>query len=119
MRSARQKQSSDLKATLKIPELQNLITAQPKPKEAVGFTVNPYSPRNHNIYYVSELVRAINQENSLAREHVKSAIKVLKSFEQVSLPPYAGRMLNLPKSQEYNNKKTVVFDLDETLIHCN
>lgn len=51
---------SDLKATLKIPDLSKLVTTIPKPKDAVSFTTNPYSPRNHNIYYVSELVRAID-----------------------------------------------------------
>lgn len=42
-----------MKATLKIPELQKLVTTLPKPKDAVGFALNPYSPRHHNIYYVS------------------------------------------------------------------
>ncbi len=28
-------------------------------------------------------------------------------------------MLNLKKSEFYQGKKTLVFDLDETLIHCN
>ena len=28
-------------------------------------------------------------------------------------------MLNLPRMKGYEDKKTVVFDLDETLIHCN
>lgn len=27
-------------------------------------------------------------------------------------------MLYLPKRLGYENKKTVVFDLDETLVHC-
>ena len=28
-------------------------------------------------------------------------------------------MKNLSQSDEYKGKKTLVFDLDETLIHCN
>jgi len=28
------------------------------------------------------------------------------------------KMLYLPKRQGYENKKTVIFDLDETLVHC-
>jgi CTD small phosphatase-like protein 2 len=27
--------------------------------------------------------------------------------------------VNLPKHHQYKDKKTLVFDLDETLIHCN
>jgi predicted HAD superfamily phosphohydrolase YqeG len=27
--------------------------------------------------------------------------------------------VNLPKPSSFEDKKTIVFDLDETLIHCN
>lgn len=27
--------------------------------------------------------------------------------------------MNLPQKEEYQKKKTLIFDLDETLIHCN
>lgn len=27
--------------------------------------------------------------------------------------------VNLPRAKGYEDKKTIIFDLDETLIHCN
>ena len=37
--------------------LDDLVTKVPERKELHSFEKNPYSPR-HNIYYVSEIVRA-------------------------------------------------------------
>lgn len=111
-----------MKATLKIPELSRLVTTVPKPKEAVGFSTNPYSPRGHNIYYVSELIRAVSEPNSLAKEHVKSAIRILKMLEsspRTSSQDAEKRRMDLYQKEYHKNCKTLVFDLDETLIHCN
>ena len=72
----------------------------PKPKDSHGFDTNPYSPRKHNIYYVSEIVRAIADKNSIAREHLVGSIKILKFLDDEELPTYSmieQRKLNLPK----------------------
>lgn len=72
----------------------------PKPKDSHGFETNPYSPRKHNVYYVSEIVKAISDKNSLAREHLVGSIKILHFLENEELPTYSQiehRKLNLPK----------------------
>ena len=61
------------------PKLSSFITSVPKPKNAKVFTLNPYSPRRHSIYYVSESIRAINEKNSLALEHINASIRIIKS----------------------------------------
>ena len=47
---------------------------------------NPYSPRKHVTYYVSEVVRAVNEKNSLAVEHIGASIRILKSLESFEIP---------------------------------
>lgn len=46
-------------------------------KNLKPFAFDPYSPR-HNTYYVSEVVRAYKEENSIAREHLVNSIQLLK-----------------------------------------
>jgi hypothetical protein len=62
--------------------ISSLVQSVPKPKECHGFETNPYSPRKHNTYYVSEIVRAIGDRNSIAREHLVGSIKILKFLEK-------------------------------------
>lgn len=60
--------------------LKSLVTQMPERTELHAFTNNPYSPR-HNIYYVSELVRAYKDERSLAREHLNTTLNILKLID--------------------------------------
>lgn len=46
--------------------LKGLVTQVPEYSDLHTFNSNPYSPR-HNVYYVSELVRAYQDSRSLAR----------------------------------------------------
>ena len=46
--------------------LKDLVTKVPEQAKFHTFNSNPYSPR-HNIYYVSEVVRAYKDQQSLAR----------------------------------------------------
>ena len=57
-----------------------------KPKNVKIFNLNPYSPRRHSIYYVSETIRAINEKNSLALDHVNNSIKMMKACEAYEIP---------------------------------
>jgi hypothetical protein len=47
---------------------------------------DPYSPC-HNIYYVSEIVRAYREENSLAREHLVSSLQFLRMLSRNRVQP--------------------------------
>ena len=74
------KLKNDKEGQLKKLSLNGLVTQVPQHAQLHSFNTNPYSPR-HNVYYVSELVRAINDERSLAREHLVTSLNILKNLE--------------------------------------
>ncbi|CAD8184206.1 unnamed protein product [Paramecium pentaurelia] len=73
------------------------------------------------LYYISSIIKGYMQPEitrpiELIREHLlqtmqaslfQKSVKIVSNFED--------KKINLPST----NKKTIVFDLDETLIHCN
>ncbi|CAD8090480.1 unnamed protein product [Paramecium primaurelia] len=73
------------------------------------------------LYYISSIIKGYMQPEitrpiELIREHLlqtmqasqfQKSVKIITNFED--------KKVNLPST----NKKTIVFDLDETLIHCN
>ena len=75
------KQEEQKKTKKKKPSiaLDDLVTQVPERKELHTFVQNPYSPR-HNIYYVSEVVRAYKDSKSLAREHVHTSLQIMAYF---------------------------------------
>ena len=46
------------------------------------------------------------------------ALKIVRSLPPVDLDQLKEKRINIPKRLGYEDKKTVVFDLDETLVHC-
>jgi Dullard-like phosphatase family protein len=55
------------------------------------------------------------------REHLFQtfqALKFVKNLPPVDMNQLRQKRLNLPKKSGFENKKTIVFDLDETLVHC-
>ncbi len=94
--------------------LKQFITQVPQHKDLHSFTQNPYSPR-HSIYYVSEILRAYKEEKSLAREHILSSIEYLRMFHHSKIPDEKNiehMKVNLPRPKGFEDKKTVIFDLD-------
>ncbi|CAD8108497.1 unnamed protein product [Paramecium sonneborni] len=86
-------------------------------------------PTKNCLYYVSSLIESFrhiipqNQEQQLFRDHavqtfncvsfcvkLQEPSKMILEQKQIEIPPM---------KSNYKFKKTVVFDLDETLIHCN
>jgi hypothetical protein len=83
--------------------LKGLVTQVPEQAELRTFNSNPYSPR-HNVYYVSELIRAYQDEKSLAREHLVTSLNVLKLLERsrkCSEEDCRKMRLTLPKRKGY------------------
>jgi hypothetical protein len=90
-------------------------------KNLKPLSFDPYSPR-HNVYYVSEIVRAYKEEISLAREHLISSIQFLKMLGRSRVPNKEEFPVKEAKFQKkpihqgtnplYIDKKTVIFDLD-------
>mmetsp|Transcript_33874 Transcript_33874/g.59029 ORF Transcript_33874/g.59029 Transcript_33874/m.59029 type:complete len:439 (-) Transcript_33874:1432-2748(-) len=55
------------------------------------------------------------------REHLFQtfqALKFVKTMQQVEPSQLIAKTVSLPKRRGYENKKTAIFDLDETLVHC-
>ena len=83
--------------------LGNFVTQVPQFKELHTFNFNPYSPR-HNLYYVSEIVRAYKEDRSLAREHILSSMHILRLLENTKMATkeeLASRCLKLDRKPGY------------------
>lgn len=64
-----------------------------------------------------------NQQNSelIYKEHLFQtfqALKFVSTLPPVNLDQLKVKRVNVPRRKGYENKKTLVFDLDETLVHC-
>ncbi|CAK84720.1 unnamed protein product (macronuclear) [Paramecium tetraurelia] len=86
-----------------------------------------------HLYYVADLQNAILnqklQSSALFREHIQSSftyIPVIKNL-QIDKEQIQEKLLNIPinlnkKCKDFylrQDNKTIIFDMDETLIHCN
>jgi hypothetical protein len=65
--------------------LKQMVSQVSCPKNVKAITTNPYSTR-HNIYYISELVKAYLEPNSLVREHLITSFHQLKALKDVRGP---------------------------------
>jgi hypothetical protein len=61
--------------------IEQFTHASPKPKNITTFNVNPYLSIKNNQYYLSEVVRAIHEKNSLAVEHITTSIQFLRQCQ--------------------------------------
>lgn len=78
------------------------------------FVNNPYSSRS-NVYYVSEVVKGHLDHKSVVYEHVKTSIHLFNYFASMRIPSnedVSKRMVNLPQNSKYQQKKTIIFDMD-------
>jgi CTD small phosphatase-like protein 2 len=72
---------------------------------------------------LSGMVTRIRPTQSVNRqqEHLLAtfqAVKVAKNLREPTLEEIANKQVKLPRKKGYEKKKTVIFDLDETLVHC-
>jgi CTD small phosphatase-like protein 2 len=61
------------------------------------------------------------QRERIYREHLHHTFQALKVFKTLPSPDpikLKQKQLSLPMRPGYAGKKTMIFDLDETLIHC-
>lgn len=100
--------------------LSHYTTTVARPENIRPFSHNPYSPRSK--YYLTECVRAVNEKSSLALEHVSQSIQMLLQYRLCKLNQETlfedEAKIWLPAVEGGKNKKTLILDLDETLIHC-
>jgi len=84
--------------------------------------------KNTFTYYMTHLEKHLRNYDErdyfsqIYREHFQQSFQALKLCKYMKVPDarvLAKKKVYLPKSDAYRNKKTLVLDLDETLIHCN
>lgn len=105
------------------------------PKINEKFCKRPTSYKNNNFffqtsdnhrYFIDSVIQSYMNPKSLNREiwidhfwQTMQCINFVKGFE---LPPahiIREKLITLSKRSIYWRKKTIIFDLDETLVHCN
>lgn len=72
-------------------------------------------------YYLAHLAPALEGSNQRALEHLMVSLKVLRNYYKIESPSFAEieeRKVNLPRSKADAGKKTLIVDIDETIIHC-
>ena len=75
------------------------------------------SKKQHNLS--PEQVKS--RSETFYREHLFQtfqALKFVKNLPAVDMAQLRQKRINLPKRPGFENKKTIIFDLDETLVHC-
>jgi CTD small phosphatase-like protein 2 len=77
---------------------------------------NPYEVASK--YYVDELTKNYMGRDSLIREHLFSSMYYLQMLKQYDKTLLYHEGVYVPAIND-SSKFTIVFDLDETLVHCN
>jgi len=86
-----------------------------------------YGRSSHN-YYMSNLEKYLKRHDDrdyfcqIYKEHFQQSFQSMKFcryMKQTDPKVLAKKKVYLTKKEAYRNKKTLIFDLDETLIHCN
>lgn len=98
MEKERENKNKTVKENKKDP-LKEVVSQVSYKKNLKPMAFDPYSPR-HNTYYVSEIVRAYKEENSLAREHLVSSMQLLKMLGRSRIPSkeeLISRSVKLPR----------------------
>lgn len=72
-------------------------------------------------YYLNNFGAALEGKNRRALDHLNVSLKVLKNYYKIESPTFAEleqRKVNLPKDKADIGKKTLLIDIDETILHC-
>jgi Dullard-like phosphatase family protein len=93
-----------------------------KTQNSESVLAKPSTPRNSSLSSVVTRVKKDSLKGEAAhKEHLTQTFNALRFVRSLKpLDPYETerKKVDLPKRRGYENKKTVVFDLDETLVHC-
>jgi Dullard-like phosphatase family protein len=115
-RSARTESRKSLERSKEVesprPETKTESRAETKTEEISSFVTNVSSNSSQNDQ---------SNQDKIYRDHLFNtfqALKFVRKLQPVDMTLLKNKQMNLPKRQGYENKKTLIFDLDETLVHC-
>jgi Dullard-like phosphatase family protein len=97
-----------------------------------AFKVQPNSVRSHTLSKLNHFVSSTSETTKKASATKKTpetvykdhlfqtfqAMKFIRTLPQPEAHEIEAKKLWLPKRKGYEEKRTIVFDLDETLVHC-
>ena len=94
-------------------------------RSSITFDRDTFNSDN-DAYYMHELHIALGKPGKLSpafeqlfKVHFNQTIQSLMFFKNLQLKSYTYNGLEVKLGPKAHNRKTLVFDLDETLIHCN
>jgi hypothetical protein len=111
-----------LKSLIKVKKMLPKDSKTPKSKPTVKEFVTQVT---RDVYDLPEKLLT-NKEVKLRHEAIHKAhlfqtfhgLKVIESMQKVENNEYSQKIVNLAKVSGIEGRKTVIFDLDETLVHC-
>lgn len=118
------------KSTPKLKKSRNLTSSpnRKSQKDDKKTKSKPPTPKNPRTPLTSVVTKVAYREHptedkseAIYREHLFStfqAMKIVKDLPEVDRIQLREKRLNVPRRKGYESKKTLVFDLDETLVHC-
>jgi hypothetical protein len=67
-----------MKLTMGKSKIEDFTNIEQKPKHLVKLASDPFKNNKKKNYFISELIRARNENNSLAIEHLNMTIQIMK-----------------------------------------
>lgn len=70
--------------------------------------------------YLNEIAD-LSTDNEIHKLHMIQSLQALQYLKGITIPPKTAirdKIIYLPPPRSQNHKKTLIFDMDETLIHC-
>lgn len=127
----------DLYRNNNTPTKQNFQVSQTKPANSILYLSRRFSSINKpsnakQIKTIPNKLKAIKkklvkvnqfvtQTSPIKSEFVQQSLdslNIIKTLGAIDFRQLKEKRINLPKNPKYEGKKTLIFDLDETLIHC-
>lgn len=90
-------------------------------RASLQLTPKPKVSKNARIELTSLVTQTAVPSGAGYKEYLASTLQALRcaqSLPQVDLAQLASKRILLPKRPGWLHKKTIIFDLDETLVHC-
>lgn len=103
-----------------------LRSSHQQPIPSNPFRIQSNSTRNLNISQINSIVTkstdlSKKSPETIYKEHLFQtfqAVKFLRNLPQPEAAEINNKSIWLAKRKGYENKRTIIFDLDETLVHC-
>ena len=113
---------TQLKVRRSVRLLEKQITRRPNKYQKPHAFAKKQKPRNSlNTIRPVSFQKIVHQVSFSKQEYFSSlllALKFIKALNPVDNTQLAGKSVHLRRRPMYENAKTIIFDLDETLVHC-